>query len=73
MTNAQRHLPEPGVDVYIKLAGERTARLARIGTDRDTFITPSFTGWGQYSPGGCYRVMDVVEWDYAVPAGDLLC
>jgi hypothetical protein len=63
-------LPEPGVDVYIKSEEVPDQyRLARLETNQKFFALPRWPGkLDKQVP-----VRDVTYWDYAMPAGDLLC
>lgn len=62
-------LPDPGVDVFIKRKDYDGLQVARLST-HGVFYTASF---GAGERGQRVSVADVERWDFAIPAGDLLC
>lgn len=60
-------LPEPNVDVFITYSGRR--ELARFNPKSDSFTVACY----DYEGPSFVPKFWVDNWDYAVPAGDMLC
>lgn len=63
-------LPEPGVDVFITYAGQRS--IARLETGKAYFVTAKFDANRWSGKTRTIPASHVESWDYAVPAGDML-
>ena len=66
-----RPLPDPGVDVFVYTEDNPSPRLARLESNRKFFMTPRWENPTEVAQQ--VSVRDVTFWDFAVPAGDLLC
>lgn len=64
-----KHLPDFGVDIFIRVEGEVRPQIARLAKSRAVFLVPTFSHRQAIKQVPIGRVQ---EWDYAVMAGDIL-